>query len=212
VRIEQYEVMHVVLPDQGLPARLILDPRLRITDDDEYWEFCAANPDVRFERTAHGEIIIVPPVGGEGDYRNTDVSIQLGVWAKADGRGKSFGPSVEFILPSGAARSPDAAWVSNRRLGKLTKEQRRKFPPLCPEFVVEVMSPSDRLKDAKAKMAEWIANGVQLGWLIDGDRKTVYIYRSGRSEPEKRTGISRLAAEGPVAGFELDLEDIWAGL
>jgi Uma2 family endonuclease len=154
----------------------------------------------------------VPPVGGEGDYRNTDVSTDLRIWARKDRRGKSFGPSVEFILPSGAARSPDASWVSNGRLAKLTKEQRRKFLALCPEFVVEVMSPSDRLKDAKGKMAEWMAEGVQLGWLIDGDRETVYVYREGRSEPEKRAGISKLAGEGPLAGFELDLDDIWAGL
>jgi Uma2 family endonuclease len=204
--------MQVTLPEQALPAKLTLNPKLRIRDDDQYWEFCAANPDVRFERTAQGEIVIVPPVGGEGDYRNTGVSAQLYSWSKKNGRGKAFGPSVEFILPSGAARSPDASWVSNGRLAKLTKEQRRKFLRLCPEFIVEVMSPSDRLKDAKEKMVEWMANGVQLGWLIDGDRQTVYIYRAGRSEPEKRTGIKRLAGEGPIAGFVLDLADIWAGL
>jgi Uma2 family endonuclease len=204
--------MQVTLPEQALPAKLTLNPKLRIKDDDEYWAFCAANPDVRFERTAQGEIVIVPPVGGEGDFRNMEVSSPLGVWSKKDGRGRAFGPSVEFILPSGAALSPDASWVSNGRLAKLTKEQRRKFLRLCPQFIVEVMSPSDRLKDAKEKMAEWMANGVQLGWLIDGDRQTVYIYRAGRSEPEKRTGIKRLAGEGPIAGFVLDLADIWAGL
>ena len=204
--------VQVTLPEQALPARLRLNPRLRITDDEQYWEFCMANPDLRLERTAQGEILIVPPVGGEGDYRNTEVSIQLGVWSKQDGRGKSFGPSIEFILPSGAALSPDAAWVSNRRLAKLTKEQRRKFLRLVPEFIVEVMSPSDRLKDAKTKMAEWIANGVQLGWLIDGDRETVYVYRPGKTEPEKRTRMTKLAGEGPVAGFELELTEIWEGL
>jgi Uma2 family endonuclease len=112
---------------------------------------CAANPDVRFERTSQGEIVIVAPAGGETAYRDTEAAAQLGSWAQADRRGKSFGPSVEYILPNGAARSPDASWVSNRRLGKLTKEQRRKFLRLCPEFVIEVMSPSDRLKDAKEK-------------------------------------------------------------
>jgi Uma2 family endonuclease len=203
--------MQVTLPEQALPAKLTLNPKLRIQDDDEYWEFCAVNPDIRFERTAQGEIVIVPPVGGEGDYRNMGVSGQLYSWSRKDRRGKTFG-IVEFILPSGAALSPDASWVSNGRLGKLTKEQRRKFLRLCPEFVAEVMSPSDRLKDAKEKMAEWMANGVQLGWLIDGDRQTVYVYRADRSEPEKRTGIKRLAGEGPIAGLVLDLADIWAGL
>jgi Uma2 family endonuclease len=186
--------MQVVLPEQALSS-------LRILDDEAYWELCAANPDIRFERTAQGEIVIVPPVGGEGNYRNVKVSTQLDNWADKDGRGKAFGPSVEFILPRGAALSPDASWVSNDRLAKLTKEQRRKFPPLCPEFVVEVMSPSDRLKDAKAKMLEWMANGVQLGWLIDADRETVYIYREGQNELEKQTGIRMLKGEGPVAGF-----------
>jgi len=203
--------MQVVLPEQALPAKLILNPELRMNDD-EYYDFCMANADVRFERTAQGEIIIVPPAGGESDYRNADISIQLGTWAKRDGRGKTFGPSVEFILPTGAAYSPDAAWVSNERLARLTKEQKRKFPRLCPEFVVEVMSLSDRLKPAKAKMADWMANGVLLSWLIDGDHQTVYIYRAGRNNPEKQTGILKLSGEGPIAGFELDLTDIWAGL
>jgi Uma2 family endonuclease len=149
--------------------------------------------------------------GGESDYRSIDVCVQLAVWAKRDGRGKVFGPS-EFIVPSGAAYSPDAAWVSNERLTQLTKAQRRKFLRLCPEFVVEVMSPSDRLKPAREKMDDWMANGVQLSWLIDGDNQTVYIYRAGQGDAEKRVGIAKLAGEGPLAGFELDLTDIWAGL
>jgi Uma2 family endonuclease len=102
--------------------------------------------------------------------------------------------------------------VSNERLTQLTKAQRRKFLRLCPEFVVEVMSPSDRLKPARERMDDWMANGVQLSWLIDGDNQTVYIYRAGQSDAEKRVGIAKLAGEGPLAGFELNLTDIWAGL
>src|SRR5712691_9860025 len=135
--------MQVVLPEHALPAKLTLNPELRMNDD-AYYAFCMANPDLWLERTAQGEIIIVPPAGIESDYRSTEVSGQLTVWAKKDGRGKAFGPTAEFILPTGAAYCPDAAWVSNKRLAKLTKEQRRKFPPLCPEFVAEVLSPSDR--------------------------------------------------------------------
>ena len=194
--------MQVVLPEQALPAKLTLNPELRMTDD-EYYNFCMANGNVRFERTAQGEIIIVPPAGGESDFQSVEVIWQLRDWAKRDGRGRTFGSSVEFILPSGAAYSPDAAWVSKERLAQLTKEQKRKFPRLCPEFVVEVMSPSDRLKTAQAKMDDWMSNGVQLSWLIDGDNETVYIYRSGESAVETRVGISRLAGEGPVEGFEL---------
>jgi len=203
--------MQFVLPEQALPARLFLNPELRMTDDD-YFAFCMANPNVRFERTAQGEIIIVPPAGAESDNQSLEVGAQLLKWAKRDGRGRAFGSSVEFILPTGAALSPDAAWVSNARLSKLSKDQLRKFPPVVPEFVVEVMSPSDRLKPATEKMQEWLRGGVELAWLIDGGNQTVYIYRTGRNEPEQRVTLTRLAGESSVAGFELDLTDIWAGL
>jgi Uma2 family endonuclease len=180
-------------------------------DDDEFYAFCMANPDVRFERTEQGEIIIVPPTGYESAYQCTEVGAQLFNWAEGEGRGKAVGVS-EFILPTRAALSPDAAWVSNSRIEPLTKKQRRQFPPVCPEFIVEVMSPSDRLRAAKEKMDTWMRGGVELGWLIDADHETVYIYRQGQKEAEKRTGIAKLAGEGPVVGFELDLADIWAGL
>lgn len=183
-----------------------------VMSDEEYYEFCMANPDVGFERTSRGDIIIVPPAGGESDYQSLESAGELRQWAKRDGRGKVFGPSAQFMLPNGAALSTDAAWVSNERLARLTKAQRRKFPPVCPEFVVEVMSPTDRPKAAKRKMTEWMAAGVALGWLIEPDHETVYVYRAGQAEPEKRTGIKKLAGEGPVAGFQLDLRDIWAGL
>lgn len=201
--------MQVVLPEEALPATLKLNPELRMNDDD-YFEFCMANPNVRFERTAQGEIVIVPPAGWESDHECVSVAAQLHHWARRDGRGKSSGTSTEFILPTGAALSPDAAWVSKDRLSRLSRDQRRKFPPVCPEFVVEVMSPSDRLRAAQEKMPEWMRAGVELGWLIDGDRQTVYIYRAGKQEAEKRAGITKLAGEGPVTGFELDLSDVWS--
>src|SRR5580704_12590741 len=201
--------MQVVLPEQALPAKLILNPELRMSDD-EYFDFCMANPDVRFERTAQGEIVIVPPAGSESDYQCLELGAQLRNWARRNSRGKAFGATTEFILPTGAALSPDAAWVSNARLSTLSKSQLRKFLRLTPEFVVEVMSPSDRLKPAMEKMQEWMRGGVELGWLIDGDTQSVYIYRAGKDEAEKRTGIATLSGEGPVAGFELDLTDIWA--
>jgi len=203
--------MQVVLPEEALPAKLTLNPELRMTDD-EYFEFCQLNRDVRFERTAEGEIIIVPPAGYESSYQSGDIFGQLRNWAKRDGRGKASDASAEFILPTGAALSPDAAWLSNQQLSQLSKKQRTKFPPVAPEFVIEVMSPSDRLPAAKKKMQEWIRGGVELAWLVHGDAQTVYIYRPGGQEAEQKTGIAKLAAEGPVAGFELDLTDIWAGL
>jgi len=203
--------MQFVLPEQALPAKLTLNPELHMNDD-QYYEFCMANADVRFERTPQGEIIIVPPAGYESDYQSNEVAAQLSRWAKRQGGGKASGASAEFILPTGAALSPDAAWVSNTRLSKLSKEQLRRFPRVCPEFIVEVMSPSDRLKAAKEKMEDWIRGGIELGWLIHGDEQTVYIYRVGQNDADKRTGITKLSSEGPVAGFELDLTDIWAGL
>ncbi len=124
---------------QALPAKLTLNPELPMNDD-EYYQFCMANPSVRVERTAQGEIVIVPPAGGESDYQTLQTGTQLNEWARRDGRGKAFGASVEFILPTGAALSPDAAWVSNQPLNQLSRDQRRKFPPVCPEFVIEVMS------------------------------------------------------------------------
>jgi Uma2 family endonuclease len=163
------------------------------------------------ERTAEGEIVVMPPAGGESSYRSQTIGMQLALWAMGDGRGKSFESSVQYMFPDGAGLSPDASWVSNAALQRLTPKQRTEFLPLSPEFIVEVRSPSDRLKAVKAKMEQWIANGVQLAWLIDGDAKTVYIYRPDRA-PETRRGIQKLAGEGPVAGFTLDLRTIWKGL
>ena len=201
----------VSLPDEALPATLALNPDLHMSDD-EFYEFCMANPDLWFERTAEGEIIIVPPAGGESSYQSGESFGDLRQWAKRNRRGKTFDSSSEFILPTGAAYSPDAAWVSNERLSRLSKEQRRKFLKVCPEFVIEIMSPSDRLKAAMHKMDEWIRAGVELGWLIYPDKRTVYIYRAGQKGADERVGITSLAGEGPVAGFELDLTDIWTGL
>jgi Uma2 family endonuclease len=199
---------HMVLPADRLPVRLMWNPPMT---DDEYFEFCAANQDVRFERSAKGEVIIVPPAGFESDNRNAEVVGQLWNWSKRDGRGHFSGPSTEFFLPTGAALSPDAAWTLKSRLSKLSKSQKRKFLHLSPDFVIEVMSPTDTLRAAKEKMTEWIAGGVKLAWLIDGDHKTVYVYRPSK-EPRKHIGITKLAGEGPVAGFELDLTHIWTGV
>jgi len=201
--------MRVELPDEVLPGRFLPEDRL---SDDEFWKICEANPDVRVERTAEGELVFVPPPGGESDYQSARSIIRLGNWAEKDGRGKSFGSTAVFILPTMAAYSPDAAWVSNERLGQLSKGERRKFLRLCPGFVIEVMSPSDRLRKAKEKMQAWMHGGVELAWLIHSDEQTVYVYRAGQAGPEVLVGVPKVSGEGPVAGFELDLTEIWAGL
>ena len=200
----------VTLPEPGVSVKLWFDAGRRLSLE-AYLAFCRANPGLRVERTAKGEIVIMPPAGYESSHRSLKVAAQLDRWAVQDGRGTAGDSSAEFILPDGSALSPDASWVSNVALRRLSRQKRKEFLRLAPEFVVEVLSPSDRLKTAKEKMELWIANGVQLGWLIDGDAETVYIYRKGRP-PEVRRGIQKLAGEGPVKGFVLQLNAIWKGL
>ncbi len=154
----------------------------------------------------------MPPAGAESDYRSVEVIGQLRDWARSTRRGKAFGSSVQFLLPNGAALSPDAAWVSNARLNSLSKKERQQFLRVCPEFIVEVLSPSDRLASAKRKMTEWLTNGVELGWLIDGDAHCVYVFRQGYEEVRALTGIDRIAGDGSLAGFVLELREIWEGL
>ena len=202
--------MQISLPDRTASATLILDHKHPLTDE-AYFALCAANPDLNVERTPGGEIIIVPPAGGESDFRGLQAGIALGEWALRDGRGKPFGSSAQFLLPDGSGLSPDAAWVSKKRLAVVSKRELRQFPHLVPEFVIEVMSPSDRLAPAQKKMRLWAVNGVDLGWLIDGDKRRVYVYR-GTAEPRLVTNADSIAGEGPVEGFVLPLSAIWAGL
>jgi Uma2 family endonuclease len=180
-------------------------------DDDEYFQLLACNPDLNIEREANGEIVIMPPAGFETGYRNNEVCRQVGNWARRDGRGIALDCNTEYLLQNGAALAPDASWVLKSRLASFTKEQKRRFLPLCPDFIVELVSPTDRLPRVKSRMLEWIDNGAQLGWLIDADRRTVYIYRPGRA-PEELVDIEWIDSEGPVEGFRLELHDIWEGL
>lgn len=202
--------MQLALPEGTSSATLILDGDRRLTDD-EYFEFCAENPELNCERTSEGEIVIVPPAGGESDVRTVEAISTLHQWAMSNGRGRACGSSVQFLLPDGSARSPDAAWVSKERLGSLSKRELQRFPHLVPEFVIEVLSPSDRLAAAKRKMRLWAPNGVELGWLIDGDKRSVHVYR-GTAEPRVVNDADSIAGEGPVEGFVLPLVGIWAGL
>lgn len=202
--------VHVALPAKRSSVRLRFDSEDRLSEQ-EYLAFCRLNPDLRVERSAEGEIIIVPPPGGESSYRSLGVAMQLGNWASKDRRGKAFDSSAQYILPDSSRLSPDASWVSNKELQRFTPQQRKEFLRLCPEFLVEVLSPSDRLKSAKEKMERWVSNGAQLAWLIDGDRKTVYVYRPNQPVQILR-GALELAGEGPVQGFKINLRPIWQGL
>jgi len=201
--------MQVVFPDVETRARM--DNGGGPMSEAEFFDFCSQNSDLRIERDASGEIIIMPPTGWETSHRNNDLSAQLHTWAKRDGRGQAFESNAEYLLPNGAARSPDASWVLQSRVDRVSKEAKRRFAPLCPDFVVELTSPSDRLPKVKAKMREWMENGASLGWLIDADNRTVYIYRLGQ-DPEELVGVDHVTGEGPVEGFRLELADIWQGL
>lgn len=201
--------MQVMLPN--LETRASIRIRERRMNDDQYWDFCVQNPDLRIEREANGEVVIMPPTGAETGFRNSDLNFQLTAWAKKNRRGLAFDSHTEYFLPDGSARSPDASWVLKERLNQFSKEQKKKFLPLCPDFVVELTSPSDRLKRVKLKMPQWMDNGARLGWLLDADRQTVYIYRPGEP-PQELSGVDPVIGEGPVAGFRLELSDIWQGL
>jgi Uma2 family endonuclease len=201
------EAMQMVLNDIETDSPIRIQPARHMSDD-EFSAFCAANPDLRIERTAKGEIVIMPGTGFETGNQNAGLTAQLYSWANRDGRGRAVDSSVEYFLPSGAARSPDASWVPRSRLAKLTAEQKKKFLQLCPDFVVELRSPSDRLPSLQAKMREWIENGAKLGWLIDPSTRSVYIYRPGQAT-ERLVNPHRVEGEPPIDSFVLVMADIW---
>ena len=186
---------------------LRLSPVLELTDE-QFFELCQINSDLRMERTAEGEIIFMAPTGGETSIRNIGVSAQLYIWTKQDGSGAAFDSSAGFKLPNGADRSPDAAWISHERLAKLTSEQKRKFIPLCPDFVIELLSPTDSLSTTQAKMIEYLENGARLGWLIQPEAKRVFVYRPGLHVEELKDVVD-VSGAPELADFTLDLREIW---
>ena len=186
---------------------LDVEPFVELTEDD-FFEFCQRTHDVRIERDARGGILIMPPTGGATGNRNLEIEIQLGLWAKRDGTGIAFNSSTGFRLPNQAVRSPDASWVLRWRYDQLTERERERFLPLCPDFAIELKSPSDTLSVLKRKMDEYIENGLQLGWLIEPKQKTVHIYRP-HLPVEVRDNINTLSADPILSGFILDLTEIW---
>ncbi|MEO1396567.1 MAG: Uma2 family endonuclease [Cyanobacteria bacterium J06634_5] len=175
--------------------------------DEQYYELCLANPDIRIERNASGELVLMPPTGGETSQRNSSLNAQLWVWNQRTKLGKVFDSSGGFKLPNGADRAPDASWVALERWTALTTEQREKFPPICPDFVIELRSSTDRLSVLQAKMQEYIDNGARLGWLINRKDKQVEIYRPEQAI-ETLQDPSKLLGETVLPGFELELEGI----
>ncbi len=186
---------------------LQLPPVLKLTDE-QFEQLAAANRDLQLEVTAKGELIIMPPTGGETGNRNFEVYIDLGIWNRQNLLGKAFDSSTGFRLPNGATRSPDASWVKMERWDALTAAQKKKFLPLCPDFAVELVSESDELEDVQEKMQEYIANGLRLGWLINPKDKQVEIYRPNQ-EVEILQSPRTLQGEDVIPGFVLDFQPIF---
>jgi Uma2 family endonuclease len=190
-----------------LPLPVRLRPQVPMTDD-ELLRFCAANDGLRVERAANGEILVMTPAGSKTGKKNTDVIIDLGMWNRENDRGVVFESNTGFTLPDGSMLSPDAAWVERRRWEALSDRDQERFAPICPDFVIELRSPSDSLKELQAKMHLWIANGAQLAWLIDPIDQEVSVYRPGDS-PEVHHHPTSVQGSGVMAGFELVMARIW---
>jgi Uma2 family endonuclease len=198
--------MNLDLSSLPMPIRLRLETPM---SDDELILFSEENNPFRMEREPNGEILIMTHAGSKTDLLNGRIFEALSIWTRIDGRGLAFGPSGGFTLPNGAVRSPDAAWVSNRTRTELSEAEQEGYAPLCPEFVIELFSPSDRLKNARAKMVdEWIANGTELAWLIEPKERRVTVYRPGQ-EAEVFDDPTSVQGTGCVAGFELVMERVW---
>jgi Uma2 family endonuclease len=188
---------------------LTLDVKSTRLTDEQFFELCSANRDIRFERSADGELIIMAPTGGGTGNKNAEISGQLWAWNRQTRLGEAFDSSTGFKLPNGADRSPDASWVRLERWNALTEEQKDSFIPLAPDFAVELRSKTDALKTIQAKMREYMDNGVRLGWLIDAKTQRVEIYRAGR-EVEVLESPASLSGEDVLPGFSLDLSPLWA--
>ncbi|QSV73510.1 MAG: Uma2 family endonuclease [Aphanizomenon flos-aquae KM1D3_PB] len=173
--------------------------------DEQFYQLCQKNSDLKFERTSTGELIIMPPVGGESGNREAEFIIDLGIWNRQTGLGYTFSSSTIFKLPNGSDRSPDAAWIKKERWEALTPEQKRKFPPIAPDFVIELRSATDDLKTLRQKMQEYMDAGVQMGWLINPQQQQIEIYRLGK-DVELRDLPTELLGEEILPGFSLSLD------
>ncbi|MCP1383382.1 Uma2 family endonuclease [Runella salmonicolor] len=174
-------------------------------DDKAFYKFCRRNDHLRFERNPDGTILIMPNTGGKTGIRNTKIVSRLDLWSESFG-GKVFDSSTAFKLPNFATRSPDAAWISDERWNSLNEDEQERFPPIAPDFVVELMSASDILKKAQEKMHEYIENGVQLAWLIQPSSQTVFIYRIDGTISKVVDFDNKLSGENVLPEFEFSLK------
>jgi Uma2 family endonuclease len=177
--------------------------------EEEFAKLCALNPEMRFESTSTGDLLIMPPTGGDTGHTNANLTTDFTLWARQDGSGLVFDSSTLFVLPNGARRSPDVSWIRKDRWDALSPEDRRGFAPLCPDFVLELRSPSDSLRMLQDKMQEYMDNGAGLGWLIDPIECVVYVYRPGESV-ERLGAPEEISGEPVLPRFVLRLGSLWS--
>jgi Uma2 family endonuclease len=194
---------------QTISTPMMIDlPWIVPMTEEQFYEFCLANRDLRIERNSSGEVIVMPPAFSDTGNRNFNIAVQLGSWAERDGTGLGFDSSAGFTLPNGAIRSPDAAWIKLARWNELTEKQKASFAPICPDFVIELRSKSDTVASLQKKMEEYLANGTVLGWLVDRQNRQVHIYRP-HQEPVILHDPKVVIGDPELSGFELVMAKIW---
>lgn len=206
MNVDFASIATIPLPEKA--EALIIRPGLRRFTDEEFAEFCAQYPELRIEMNSEGELMIMLPVVSEGGRRNFLLTARLGAWVATDGTGVGFDSATGFTLPNGAKRAPDVSWIRRERWDALSDEQKNDFAPICPDFVMELRSKSDRLRTLTEKMEEYIDNGAQLGWLIDPLEKKVHIYCPD-APVEVLDNPSEVAGGSLLKGFVLHLEGIF---
>ncbi|MGK7930499.1 MAG: Uma2 family endonuclease [Microcystaceae cyanobacterium] len=177
-------------------------------NDEQFYQLCCHNPELKLEQNHKGEIIIMSPTGGETGEKNAELIVDFGIWNRRQRLGKIFDSSTCFKLPLGSNRSPDVAYIQQERWDNLTQEEKESFPPIAPDFVLELMSKSDSLRETQEKMEEYLENGVKLGWLINPQKQQVEVYRQGK-EKEVLEQPKTLSGEDILPEFILDLVLIW---
>jgi Uma2 family endonuclease len=188
--------------------RLDFGSKAKKLSDDDFFEFCRENADARIEMDANGDIEIMPPAGSETGIKNFKLTGIFWVWVEKDGSGEGFDSSTGFTLPNGAKRSPDLSWMTLEKWNSIPKAKRKKFAPVCPDFVVELRSETDALETLQAKMKEYIENGASLGWLIDAGKRKVYVYLPN-AKIEILNNPKEISGEPLLKGFTLNLKEIW---
>jgi len=193
--------------DTANGTRIVLDVRSLCLTDDQYYRFCMDNRDLRIELSAHGELILMSPTNSGTGRKNAKINQRLSNWAEQDGMGECFDSSSEFTLPNRAKRSPDASWILKSRWDRLTPEEKNKFSPICPDFVLELRSEGDRSSELEQKLEEYIACGARLGWLLDPIDNCATIYRPGQT-PIRIENPAIISGDPELPDFEFDFREI----